>query len=165
MTKEEALQFLREHQPLPPDDDLDRDIIKKYDEVRRFFLQNPSSECIPLLLGSFGEGSGLGVYQMIEDVISKHDIVDVVPYIIENLKSETPSIRSWNAEIAAGFPSVELIEPLGNLLNIDDHDLKYATITALEQIDDPRANDVLREALVTESDEVIRQLLIDALDS
>lgn len=165
MTEAEALQFLSEHQPLPSDDALDSKTIKKYDEARQFFLENPSRKCIPLFLGSFGEGDGLGVYQMIEDVISKYDSDDVIPHIVVNLKSEIPSIRGWNAEIAAGFPSVELIDPLADLLAVDDHDLKYAAITALEQIDDPGAIHVLRGALATEQDEVIRQLLVDALSS
>lgn len=56
MTKDEALDFLRQHQPMPPDREFTDEVIRNYEEVRRFFLKHPYSECIPLFLNSFGEG-------------------------------------------------------------------------------------------------------------
>jgi hypothetical protein len=39
MTQEEALNFLKEYQPMPKDEDLSEELIRKYDEVRQFFLK------------------------------------------------------------------------------------------------------------------------------
>ena len=41
MDREAALQFLREHQPMPPEDQVDDDLIDRYDEVRKYFIANP----------------------------------------------------------------------------------------------------------------------------
>ena len=40
MTKLKAISFLKEHQPMPSDDELTEDEIGKYEEVRKFFLNN-----------------------------------------------------------------------------------------------------------------------------
>ena len=44
MTRDQALDFLQKHQPLPPDDELRQEEIDAYDEVRRFFLANHDRE-------------------------------------------------------------------------------------------------------------------------
>ncbi len=67
MTVEEALLFLEQHSPLPSDEDLSDEIIESYDEIRELFLANPDPRCIEPLLNSFGDGSGFGVYQMMDD--------------------------------------------------------------------------------------------------
>ncbi|WP_253947920.1 hypothetical protein [Paenibacillus ehimensis] len=79
---------MKDNHPLPKDSEERFDIIKKYDEVRIHFLNNPDPKCIPLFLNSFGEGSGIGVYQHIEDVLLKYSTEEVLPYLISALKSE-----------------------------------------------------------------------------
>jgi len=53
MNKFEAIEFLKHHQPLPDDNELTKEIIDNYDEVRKFFKSNPDEICIPLFLNSF----------------------------------------------------------------------------------------------------------------
>jgi len=65
-----ALAFLERHQPLPPDDQLSADLIREYDEVRKFFIEHPDPRCIPLFLNSFGDESCFGVYQLVEGRLS-----------------------------------------------------------------------------------------------
>lgn len=163
MTRKEALDFLRQHQPLPADKDLSREIVDKYDESRKYFLANSDPVAVPLLLNSFGEGSGFGVYQLVGDVIAKLPNEIVVPHLAAALESEHRGIRYWNAQIAARFPEPELTPSLAKLLLEPDHDLRYAAITALEQIGDETAMVVLREALRSEMDEEIRDLLREVL--
>lgn len=69
LTKNEAISFLEEHQSMPKDDELKESEIKKYEEVRKYFLDNPDEQCIPLFLNSFGGKDGFGVYQMVEEVL------------------------------------------------------------------------------------------------
>ena len=103
MDTETALDFLSRHQPLPSDEDLSEDLIRDYDEVRRHFLENPDKRCIPLLLGSFGKGDGLGVYPLVEDVLAVYAADEVVPHLKVKLESSDPSIRYWCGQIAALF--------------------------------------------------------------
>lgn len=135
MTREEALEFLRSHQPMPPEAEISDALVSRYNEVRQHFVDNPDPVCIPLFLGSFGEGSGLGVYQLCDEVFARYTRNDVVPHIAEALRSPHPSVRSWSAEWAVGFPAAELIAPLETMLNSDDdHHARLAVISALESI-------------------------------
>ena len=145
MNIEKALEFLKQHQPMPDDSELEKAIIDEYDEVRKFFLEHLDKRCIPLFLNSFGKGDGFGVYQLIEDVISKYTSEDVVPHIAKALENPHTSIRYWNAQIDASFPSVALINALFNNIREGDFDMRYACISALEQIEDNQIKVFLKE--------------------
>lgn len=147
MTTEQGLAFLQAHQPMPDDRDLSEALIREYDAVRQFFMDHPDPRCIPLFLTSFGAGDGLGVYQLVEDVMRPFSRETVVPHLQRGLAHSQRSIRYWNAEIAAHFPSLDLLELLGTLLTEDDEDLQAAAAIALGQIQDARAETLLRNAL------------------
>ncbi|HHC4738976.1 hypothetical protein OM262_16015 [Escherichia albertii] len=87
MTKKEALASLSLHQPMPNDYDITQELITKYNDVRFYFCANLAEEAIPLFLQSFGEGNGLGVYQLVEDFLFKCDkniVVSNIASILEN---------------------------------------------------------------------------------
>ena len=134
MTLKEALDFLEQHQPMPADDTLDDDLIGRYEEVRGFLEQNPEELAVPLLLNSFGEGDGFGVYQRVEDVLVKLPNDVVLPHLLEALRSPIRSVRSWSAELASAFPNPILLPALEELLAIGESDERSAAITALEQM-------------------------------
>ena len=158
MNKEEAITFLKKHQPMPVDNQIAKEVIEKYNDVRIYFFKNPDSECIPLLLNSFGEGDGYGIYQLVEDVLRNFNSEEVVPYLKEALSSQYRSVRYWCAQIAASFPSADFINPLAKVLSEQDFDMKYAAITALERITDDRVVSVLKEVYKRESDQELRAL-------
>jgi hypothetical protein len=112
MTTDEALQFLSSHQPLPPTSEISDSIIKHFDQVRKHFAAHPDNRSVPLLLNSFGEGDGHGVYQLVEDTILAHPESIVIPALLEALKSPHRSVREWNAEIAANYAHVPNWSPL-----------------------------------------------------
>lgn len=157
MNKDDALAFLALHQPLPSDAELSEDVIKRYDEVRRFFLEHPDPDCVRPLLNSFGNGNGHGVYQLIENVIRKLPTRIVVAELIQSMRSEHRGVRYWSVQIAALFPVNTLLPELRERLREDDFDMKYAALTALEQIG-AEAKPVIAEFLVTESDPELRSL-------
>ena len=72
MNKTYAIKFLKNNQPLPNDDIIDEKTLKIYNDVLQFFQHNIYSECIPLILNSFGGWSGYGVYQMVEDTVRQY---------------------------------------------------------------------------------------------
>ena len=163
MTIDEALRFLERHQPMPPDFLLTEELITVYDEVRKLFLVNPDRRCIPLLLQSFGDGSGFGVYQLVDGVIRVFPPEIVIPDLIKALRSSNYGVRYWCAEIAADFPDDALIPELARALSDPDRDLRSAALLALEQIRGPEVENVLRDALIHETDEELRPAMRAAL--
>lgn len=163
MNGEEALEFLKRNQPLPADTVLTEETIKTYDQVRKWFMENPEPGCIPLFLNSFGEGDGFGVYQLVEDVLKQFETVEVVAHLKVALRSRHRSVQYWCAQISANFPSAELVDSLEPLLRHDDYDLKYAAVTSLEQIGGDKVIEVLNGHLGSESDFEIRELIDEVL--
>src|SRR5512145_3218421 len=104
MTIESALAFLRRHQPMAADASLDKADLEELDRVRRFLKTHPNEEAVGLLLGVFGNGSGFGVYQLIEDTVAAHDRAIVVKSLLERLTDGPRSVRYWCALVSANFP-------------------------------------------------------------
>ena len=107
------------------------DVLRTFNEVRLFFLNHPDVRCVPLLLNSFGEGDGHGIYQLVEDTIAIYPEEIVVPALIKSLSSPYQSVRAWNAEIAANYTGLELVEPLQQLLVHGSTDESHAAANAL----------------------------------
>jgi hypothetical protein len=171
MTTEEALQFLAQHQPLPPDDDLSDQLIATYDAVRRHFIAYPDSRCIGLFLHSFGNGSGFGVYQVVDDVFRKYSTSQLTPHLIRALQSQHWGVRYWASQWAMEFPSVDLIPALQGLLLSNaskDQECRFFAVAALEQLlalgFSDRVIPVLRTAVTTVSEPEARGLIGELLE-
>lgn len=164
MQTEQALDFLWRHQPMPPDNQIEDDLIKDYDEVQRYFQANPDVRCIPLFLHSFGEGSGFGLYQLVDEVLKPYPTETVLPHLFKALGSEIRSIQYWSADVAASFPDVSLLIPLGDLLHSSDPEIREAAVTALLNVDDPAVESIFYQALKAEHDESLRLRIADAIN-
>ena len=168
ITKIKAFSFLREHQPMPSDEDVTEDEIKKYEEVRTFFINNPDERCVPLFLNSFGGKDGLGVYQMVEDVIVMYNKKVVLPCILHAFNSSYEGVRYWCIQIASNFPDESLLSPLANFLQSEDQDIKTAAITAIAQLalNHIRVYEVLKileKEIKQITDEDIKEFAIEVL--
>ena len=155
----EVLAFLSAHQPLASDDELDAATLERLDEARRYCLAHPSQQAIPLWLGVFGAGDGGGIYPLIEDVLAVCDHKHVVAHLKRALRSASPHVRYWSAQIAARFPSSELLGALEAVLKEGDLDTRDATITALEAEHSAEAIAVLRRWLPRETDADLKRLI------
>lgn len=164
MDKEKALSFLKENQPMPNDKNLNEGLISMYDEVRRYFLANPDEECLPLFLNSFGEYDGMGVYQLVEDVILKFSHDKVVNCLLEALKSKFNGVKYWCAQICALFPDEKLINPLEKLLNDSNQDIRMSVITSLSQIQYEKVITILKNQLSVEEDDEVKDFLMDVIE-
>lgn len=163
LTKESALSFLHDHQPMPDDSDLRDELIQQYDKVRKYCRDNPAPEFIPLLLNSFGHGSGFGVYQVVEDALRPYSPGEVVPHLKRSLTSRHGGVRHWSADIAAGFPSLELLPELTDLLKDQDSDIRSSAVLALSQLDPQIISPLFLKHLHTEPDSDIIDLINDQL--
>jgi len=160
---EQALEFLKAHQPMPPETEVPEEDIRRYESVRRHFELNPVVECIPLFLHSFQRDAGLGVYQMVEDVLLKFPPDVVIPYLIEALYSANTGSRFWAAQFASSFPDKRLVAPLCARLRDDDAGVRLFAADALDAIGDPSTVATLEMAMSTEKDEQVRDLLSKVL--
>ncbi|EFL4497426.1 hypothetical protein ABU05_004384 [Escherichia fergusonii] len=136
MTKKEALAFLALNQPMPNDYDITQELIDKYDDVRLYFCANPAEEAIPLFLQSFGEGDGLGVYQLVEDFLYKCDkniVASNIANILENPLT-IKSIRYCCTLLAMAFPDNTLIKGLNISQQSDDEDTREMAMLSLKMI-------------------------------
>jgi hypothetical protein len=116
VNRDDALEFLRQHQPMPNTGDCDQNTLDGFDEVRRFFLVHPDDSCVPLLLHSFGGGDLHGIYQLVEDTVLAQSEEAVIPALVAALGSQSRDVRCWCAEIAANYKDKRLLVPLGAML-------------------------------------------------
>lgn len=169
ITKLEAISFLKEHQPMPGDDELTEYEIGKYEEVRNFFLNNVDAQCIPLFLNLFGGKDGLGVYQMVEDVILMYDKKEVLPHMLKAFNNPCKYVIYWCVQIASNFPDKDLFTPLTAFMKHDDEDIQIASITTLAQLalNDIRSYeviDVLKNEIEIASDEEVKEFIQEVLE-
>lgn len=73
MDTEAALTFLKQHQPLPDDAALSESTARDFEAARAHFAKTVDARCVPLLLHSFGRGTGFGTYQLVEDALAVQD--------------------------------------------------------------------------------------------
>jgi hypothetical protein len=159
MDVEEALKFLAQHQPMPSDANLTQELMDRYDEVRRYFLTHEDARCVPLFLGSFGDGSGWGVYQLVENVLRRYPSSVVVPALGEALNSSYRGVRNWSLEIAMSFPDRSLVPHFARMLFSKDYEERLLAADNVRQVYRPEDREVVLLALATESDPEIQEIL------
>lgn len=138
MNRNEALSFLRNHQPMPDDDELTQEVIDKYDEARKLLTADPDKEAISLFLNSYGNGDGWGAYQLVEDVLYKchrDDVIVEIKEILEN-PSIADSVRYWVTQASAAFSDVKLKKGLEISLKSKNEDIRDAAQLSIDMIDD-----------------------------
>ncbi len=170
MTNEDALTFLRQHQPMPDDHVLihHENLIKTFDQVRRYFIAYPDPACIPLFLNAFGNGMGFGVYQLCDNVFHQFDQSLIIQHLKHALRNPHPGVRWWAAHWAVEYPSPELIAPLEQLLASDeDEDAHYLVLAALaslwQESRNEKAKGILEKRREIETDPERLELLTEVL--
>ena len=143
MNKSEALDFLQQHQPMPNDENITQDLIDRYDSARRYFISDPDKNAIMLFLRSFGDGDGLGVYQLVEDFFykcKKSDVVESLKIVLED-EHVSDGVRYWCTQSAAAFAD-ELLRPgISISKKSKNEDIRGAANIALNILDDHGLHD------------------------
>jgi HEAT repeat protein len=140
---------------------LSEEVLREFDAARKYFVANPDPDAVPLLLNAFGDGSGYGIYQLVEDAIRPLSPEIVVPQLITALQNPRPSMRYWVAQVAANFPDPALIPVLAPMLLLTDTDCQAAAATALSFIATPEASALLREAAARTRDPFLQEVVDD----
>lgn len=132
MKTEDALQFLRDRQPMPSDHVITEDEGRIYASVIRHFERKPDSRCIPLFIGSVGNRNGLGMYEHIKLVLRRHGKEDVVPHLRRALKRSNDEVKSRCIWWACDLDAWELANDIQPLLRSQDIDVKEAAEVFIE---------------------------------
>ncbi|RMP25392.1 hypothetical protein ALQ27_200105 [Pseudomonas syringae pv. delphinii] len=85
---------------------------------------------------SFGDGDGLGMYQLVEDVFyqcEKSDVVSGIQTVLEDL-SIPDGVRYWTTQAAAAFPDDALHNGLSLSLASSIEDIREAAELAVEML-------------------------------
>ena len=157
MTREEALDFLRRHQPLP--DTADVWLLDQLRAAILTFHNNPDPACIPLLLHAFGLFDDIHIYQALNDAMKQHKHEDVVPHLVHALGSQHQFVRFTAAGVAACFPDEDLIESLEPLLSDGQPVIRLAAVAALEKIGGPEVRRLFKTRLIFENDPDVTEAL------
>ncbi len=156
MTKKKAFEFLEKNQPFPEDESVEFNI-KKFNEIRIFFIENNDPLCVPLFLNCFGEGSGFGIYQTIEDLVAQYDDELVIMHLNKALFSQYAGVRYWCAQIAQNYKDTSLINGLIYSYKLGGNDSKCASLIALSNYDDLKVIDIANDSLKEEVDDGLLQ--------
>ncbi len=167
MTHEQAEDFLRRNQPLPADDALTQEQISTFDGIRKFLIESPSPDLVPLMLNAFGNGSGFGVYQVCDTVFRQFTKDQMVPHLAAALASPDWGVRYWASQWAADFPDESLIPVLARVAQDDHADSHYHAIAALEEVwretGSKQALRAIRDQEGRETDPDVLELITDIL--
>lgn len=157
MTNEEALDFLKAHQPLP--DDPGEELLQRLRSATFCLFQNPDPACIPLLLNALARWDDWSLYDSVQSVLRQFKPAEVVPHLRAGLDHQREVTRSWSADTARFFPHPLLVEPLGRLLGESRPEIRLVAAAALEMIALPEVVKLAERALDTEEDEDVLEIL------
>lgn len=134
MESEKHLDFLKVHQPLPDDRDVDDALFHEFEAARKFFAEELDEQAVPLLIGALGNGDGHGIYPMVETTLLTYPGDVVIKALRDGLKSDHASVRYWSAQFSANYPNRELLEELVAAYRRGEVDTRIAVVTAIECI-------------------------------
>jgi hypothetical protein len=126
MNTDEALNFLGNHQPMPGDGEISQEECDLFIAVLNHFKENPDERCIPLFIYSVSINTGLGMYEIIGDVLVAQNRDQVVEKLKDALIDGNDAIRYRCCWWAADLDAWELEEQIDPLTNSSNEDLREA---------------------------------------
>ena len=155
--KEELLQFLRQHQPMP--DHPSPSEWEQFKKATLYFYSNPAEECIPLFLNAFGNWKDYEICESVQATLSQFPTKTILPYLKEALKSRQFAVKLWSADTARFFPHDSLVPHLEKLLNSTSIEVRLCVAAALEACGSKKARAVAINRLKYERDEDVIDIL------
>ncbi len=131
MNTEDALQFLEQHQPMPGDSNITQEQCDLFMSTLKHFSENPDERCIPLLINAVSNETGLGMYEMIGDVLIEQKRENVVEALKTALSRANDAVKyrcCWWATDIDAWDLEALIWPLKSSENEDLIDAAEAYI-------------------------------------
>ncbi len=126
MKTEEALVFLKEHQPMPADVDIAQSQCDCFCGVLEHFRNDPDERCIPLLINCVSNSTGLGMYETIGDVLVKQNREKVVLNLTAGLTNGSDAVKYRCCWWATDIDAWDLEDLVWPLTKSQDEDLSEA---------------------------------------
>ena len=115
MDTEQALTFLKAHQPMPSDHTISEAEGETFAAILDHFETVHDERCLPLLIHSVSLDTALGMYEHIKFVLMAHPREQVIPHLRRGLISGSDGVRSrccWWAVDVSAWELVDVIKPL-----------------------------------------------------
>jgi hypothetical protein len=136
MKTEDAIAFLKSHQPMPSDHEITDAEGAAFSEIIKHFEQNPDPRCIPLLIGAVSKNTGLGMYEHIKFVLMAHSKDEVAPHLRYGLCHGNDGTKYRCCWWACDVDAWELEDVIRPLVDHEDEDIQDAASTFLELKED-----------------------------
>ena len=90
---------------MPSDHDICDADCDAFCEVLKLFETHPAPRCLPLLVNSVSQSTGMGMYEDIKYVLLAHDKGDVFPHVLDGLTNGNDGVKYrccwWATDIDA----------------------------------------------------------------
>lgn len=169
MTKEEAMEFLKNHQPMP-DTTNDEQLWLTWCESVDYFRLNPCLESVPLILHSYGGGD---IPDEFYDLgWANYPIDTILPLILDALSDPCDFIRDWALYLSESLYSNDerLIKAYVDCLN-DPYPMVRATAVSIlsykereGEYDSLRDYEYIRDCYLKEKDKLVKNNYEDKHD-
>lgn len=162
---EEILNFLKNNQPLPDENNITDEQINMYrNSIEYLDYVYADERCIPLLLNCFGSWYLFEIDKHVEFILLKFDKEIVEPYLIDALKSKNMYVRYWATHYACTFLSEKNIYLLETIvLNKNEYEeTRLFALIAMSFINEEKTNKYIKEL---SEDDFNKQLIEDYKDS
>lgn len=159
---EELIQLLVELSPMPDDETVTEERLKKYGEIvyELYTLADPRS-IIPLIQ-SFGYGYGLEVYWTTLHALEKFDQDILLPRLREAVQRGERGPRMWCTYMLGRYRRTEDVPLLITVLKDSEYLVRENALRALGMIGDPRARPAMEE-LLNDPVEEVREMAQESL--
>ena len=131
MNIEESIIFLKMYQPMPDDNDINEKEAETFFNIIKLFEKETDERCIPLLINSVSENTGMGMYENIRFALQNQKREIVINNIRNGLRSNNPGVVyrcCWWAVDLDAWDLIDVIEPLLFNENVDIKDAAEAFV-------------------------------------
>src|SRR5947209_5545820 len=152
MTTEQAIEFLRRHQPLPLDSRMSQELIDEWFAVLEYLRDHPKPAAVPLLLGAVSDVASYG-YTVLAEVLDLHPREAVSAALLEAMGSADEGRRVCAMDLSRYLPGAERYRQqfLAGLRS-NSRGERASAIDALGPVATKLDVPVLQEALAAEED-------------
>lgn len=136
MDTEQALLFLRAHQPMLGDGFATQEDCNTYVAILDYFKTKHDERCLPLLINSVSPDTTLGMYEHIVVVLMQYPPEKVIPHIRQGLVNGNDGVLYRCCWWAADFSAWDLVDLIQPLTTHSDEDIRLSAQCFLELRDE-----------------------------
>jgi len=162
---DDLINELSQFTPMPDDNNLNSNILTKYELIVREMALLKDPKCILPLINSFGYGQANGLYWSTLHFLEEFDIDQVDPLLIKSLSTGKKGTRMWASYMLGRSRNVNSVDELIKLLKDSNEFVRYNAAMALGMIGDKKAKPYLEFVVNNDLSNEVKVEAQRALDS